>query len=148
MTPEWDRILRYARRYPSPHNSQPIKVRVEGRTLHLFYDKDRGLPAEPYGIPFGSVCAGVFIESVCIAAHFLHFDVVEDLEYTTMDFESSARLHPLGSLTLEPGRQRADDFDADLMVRRRTSRLPTKGARCRTRCSLPPPRRPLAAATS
>ncbi|MDQ1535651.1 MAG: hypothetical protein QOE58_44, partial [Actinomycetota bacterium] len=52
----WDKILTYARRYPSGHNTQPIKLRVDGSRAELFYDLDLGLPAEPFGIPFGSVC--------------------------------------------------------------------------------------------
>src|SRR5687767_7897596 len=98
----WDEILRYARRYPSPHNSQPIKLRTDGARAELFYDLDRGLPAESYGIPFGSVCAGVFVETVSIAAHALGYRVAEALDYTPLDFSRGDRLHPLGTLTLEP----------------------------------------------
>lgn len=119
----WDEILRYARRYPSPHNSQPIKLRVEGARAELYYDLDRGLPAESYGIPFGSVCAGVFIETVSIAAHALGYRVAEALDDTPMDFGRDDRLHPLGTLTLEPEGQ-IDDLDPRLLLERRTSRLP------------------------
>jgi hypothetical protein len=50
--------------YPSPHNSQPIKVRVlDEFRAEFFYDLDLGLPAEKFGIPFGHVCAGVFLEA-------------------------------------------------------------------------------------
>ena len=123
MASAWDEILRYARRYPSPHNSQPIKLRPEGARAELFYDLDRGLPAESYGIPFGSVCAGVFIETVSIAAHALGYRVAEALDYTPLDFSRGDRLHPLGTLTLEPG-GRIDDLDPGLLLERRTSRLP------------------------
>ncbi len=71
-------------------------------TLQLFYDLDRGLPAESYGIPFGSVCAGIFIESVAVAAHGFGFELVERLDYSPMRFDSTQRLHRLGSLTLVP----------------------------------------------
>jgi hypothetical protein len=65
----WSPILDDARHYPSPHNSQPIMVRVTGEsTAEVFYDLDRGLPAENFGIPFGHVCAGVFLESLATAA--------------------------------------------------------------------------------
>lgn len=124
MDEAWRQILPYAHRYPSPHNSQPIKVRIDGDTLHLFYDTERGLPAEPYGIPFGSLCAGVFAEAVTIAAHALQFNVVEQLDYSPMEFGTSRRLHPLGSLTLEAANGPVDDLDPRLMLERRTSRLP------------------------
>ncbi|MEG8036668.1 hypothetical protein QP157_15545 [Sphingomonas sp. LR61] len=59
MASPWTGIIEDARHYPSPHNSQPIVVRVEDdRTATVFYDLRRGLPAESFGIPFGHVCAG------------------------------------------------------------------------------------------
>lgn len=124
MEQAWRRVLEYTRRYPSPHNSQPMKVRVDGDTLHLFYDKRRGLPAEPYGIPFGSVCVGVFVESVCIAAHALGFRVAERLDFSPMDFDDPEPLHRAGSLTLLPSVDPPDDLDPQLLLVRRTSRLP------------------------
>lgn len=124
MEQVWRRVLRQVHRYPSPHNSQPMRVRIDGDTLHLFYDKRRGLPAEPYAIPFGSVCVGVFVESVCIAAHALGFEVVERLDSTPMDFDAPAPLHPVGSLTLVPAAGPVPDLDPDLLLTRRTSRLP------------------------
>lgn len=118
----WDEILAYARHYPSPHNTQPIKVRIAGPRAELFYDLDLGLPAESYGIPFGSVCAGIFIEAVSIAAHAAGQRVVEELDHSPMDFSRRERLHPLGVLTLEPA-GRIDDLDPELLLTRRTSRL-------------------------
>ena len=49
-------------------------------TADLFYDLDRGLPAESYGIPFGHVCAGVFLESLTVVAAARGLRVVEALE--------------------------------------------------------------------
>ncbi len=124
MEQVWRRVLEQVHRYPSPHNSQPMRVRVDGDTLLLFYDKRRGLPAEPYGVPFGSVCVGVFVESVCIAAHALGFEVVERLDPTPMDFDAPAALHSVGSLTLVPAAEPPEDLDPELLLTRRTSRLP------------------------
>ena len=124
MEQVWSRVLEQAHRYPSPHNSQPMKVRVDGDALLLFYDKRRGLPAEPYGIPFGSVCVGIFVETVSIAAHGLGFEVVEQLDLAPMDFDAPDPLHPVGQLTLVPAAQPPDDLDPELLLSRRTSRLP------------------------
>jgi len=123
MATTWDRILMYARRYPSPHNSQPIRLRIDGPRAELFYDLDRGLPAESYGAPFGSVCCGVFVEAVSIAAHGLGCEVFEELDFTPMDFDGRERLHSLGVLTLQPSATPIEDLDPELMLTRRTSRL-------------------------
>jgi len=124
MTEAWLQILRLVRRYPSPHNSQPIKVRIaDAFCADVAYDLDRGLPAEPYGIPFGFVCAGIFVELFAIAAHAAGFEVVERLFFDDMDFQGSQRLHRLGTLTLVPAGGPIDDLDPALIVARRTSRL-------------------------
>jgi hypothetical protein len=123
MQATWDTILTYARRYPSGHNTQPIKLRVDGSRAELFYDLDLGLPAEPFGIPFGSVCAGIFVEAVSIVAHALGCTVDEQLDFTPMDFTSRERLHPLGVLTLGPSASPIDDLNPELMLTRNTSRL-------------------------
>lgn len=125
MTAVWDELLRTVRRYPSPHNSQPMRVRVVGaHRADVCYDLDRGLPAEPYGIPFGSVCAGIFLELLAIAAHALGFEVVEQVNPAGMDVTSDDRLHPVAVVTLVPGGGRVEDLDPALIAARATSRLP------------------------
>lgn len=125
MASAWARILRDVHRYPSPHNSQPIRLRiVDEHRADLCYDLDRGLPAEPYGIPFGHVCAGIFVELLSIAAHARGFEVIGDLLFDAMDFDADDRLHPLGRVSLVPRRGPVPDLDVALLARRRTSRLP------------------------
>ena len=122
----WLRIVEDARNYPSPHNSQPIKVRpVDSRTAEVYYDLDLGLPAESFGIPFGHVCAGVFLESLRTVAEGLGYGVEESLDHSEMDFDSADRLHGLGTVTLTP-RAVSDDARArlELFRSRRTSRRP------------------------
>jgi hypothetical protein len=122
----WTAILDEARRYPSPHNSQPITVRVhDDRRAEFFYDLDRGLPAENFGIPFAHVCAGVFLESLATVAAAHGWAVRETLRLAEMDFSSPQRQHLLGGLELTP--VPVTDAAREQMAafrRRRTSRRP------------------------
>ncbi|WP_062316171.1 hypothetical protein [Demequina maris] len=122
----WLPLLEDVRRYPSPHNSQPIRVRViDAGRADVFYDLDRGLPAENFGIPFGHVCAGVFLESLRVVAAAAGYRVDEALELEEMDFSSPHRLHRLGTVTLEPQAPGAEDPRAAEAFRmRRTNRRP------------------------
>lgn len=129
MTGIWNDILQTIRWYPSPHNSQPMRVRIiDAHRAGIYYDLDRGLPAEPYGIPFGSVCAGIFLELFAIAAHGLGFEVVECVSGADMDFTADDRMHLVAVVTLVPSRHPVDDLDPALITARRTSRLPYSSA--------------------
>jgi len=122
----WRELIELARRYPSPHNSQPIVVKALGpATATLHYDLDRGLPAENFGIPFAHVCAGVFLESLRTVAAARGWALEVELDLAPLDFEAPERLHLLGHLTLTP--QAADESARrrlDTFLSRRTSRRP------------------------
>lgn len=138
----WPAILEDARNYPSPHNSQPIKVRphaaVDGGSgavlrATVSYDLDLGLPAESFGIPFGHVCAGVFLESLAVVAAAHGYDVRETLDHTEMDFDSPDRQHRIAEVELvprdpdDPGETERDAEARAALDRfrtRRTSRRP------------------------
>lgn len=99
----WLDIAEEVRWYPSPHNSQPIKLRPISETVAVvYYDLDLGLPAESFGIPFGHVCAGVFLESLSVVAAARGYRTVESLELSEMDFAAEDRLHLIGTVRLEP----------------------------------------------
>jgi hypothetical protein len=126
----WLDLVEDVRWYPSPHNSQPIKLRIISDTAAVvFYDLDLGLPAESFGIPFGHVCAGVFLESLSVVAAARGYRTIEFLEHSEMDFNAEDRLHRIGTVRLEP---RAGDDEAQSTAQRRlsafqfrrTSRLP------------------------
>ena len=106
-------------------------LRVEDdRTATVFYDLRRGLPAESFGIPFGHVCAGVFLAGLDVVARAHGFAVTEDLDHAEMDFtrldrDASDHLHRLGRVTLRPHTVTADDREAlARFTARRTSRRP------------------------
>lgn len=131
MASPWTDIIEDARHYPSPHNSQPIVVGVEDdRTASVFYDLRRGLPAESFGIPFGHVCAGVFLTGMAVVARAHGFTVTETLDHSPMDFDRLTRdpgdhLHRLGSVALVPHVVTDDDREALAgFLARRTSRRP------------------------
>ena len=125
-TDAWGAIIEDASRYPSPHNSQPIKISPLSRTrAAVYYDLDLGLPAESFGIPFGHVCAGVFLESLRVCAQARGYRLHEDLRHSDMDFDAPDRLHFIGEVTLVP--QPADAGDLALyeaFLARQTSRRP------------------------
>lgn len=124
----WEKIVEHACMYPSPHNSQPIKIKfVSTDTAELYYDLDLGLPAENYGIPFAHVCAGVFLESLETVANGLGYRVVERLETRDMDFSSNERLHRFATVSIITDKLldkaiTAKRFDA--FKNRQTSRRP------------------------
>lgn len=99
----WLDIVEDVRWYPSPHNSQPIKLRAISETeARVYYDLDLGLPAESFGIPFAHVCAGVFLESLSVVAVARGYRTIESLEHAEMDFDAVDRLHLIGTVRLEP----------------------------------------------
>src|SRR5215217_3292914 len=99
----WLDLVDDVRWYPSPHNSQPIKLRAISDTAAvIYYDLDLGLPAESFGIPFGHVCAGVFLESLSVVAAARGYRTIEFLEHSEMDFAAADRLHRIGTVRLEP----------------------------------------------
>ena len=102
----WLDIVEDVRWYPSPHNSQPMKLRAISETMaQVYYDLDLGLPAEPFGIPFAHVCAGVFLESLSVVAAARGYLTIEALDHSEMDFDAVDRLHLIGTVRLEPANQ-------------------------------------------
>lgn len=131
MTTPWTEIIEDARHYPSPHNSQPIVVRPDGPdTATVFYDLGRGLPAESFGIPFGHVCAGVFLVGLGVVARAHGWDATERLDLADMDFSrldtaGDDGLHRIGTVTLTPHEVTDDDRAALAgFLGRQTSRRP------------------------
>jgi len=122
----WPAIVELARHYPSPHNSQPIVLEpLDGTTATVWYDLDRGLPAESFGIPFAHVCAGVFLAGLAVAARASGHEVVERLHLDEMDFTGTERLHRVATVELVPhGTTDADREALRTFLARRTSRRP------------------------
>jgi hypothetical protein len=123
----WDALAEYARWTPSPHNVQPWQLRVRSETeADLLYVPARLLPAEdPLG-RFLMVALGIFIENLAVAARARGFDVEpEYAEVAALDSEA-AELALFARLRLVPTPAR-EDFDPELIVARRTSRVAYDG---------------------
>ncbi|CAN5678438.1 hypothetical protein BH23PAT2_BH23PAT2_10530 [soil metagenome] len=120
-------ILDDTRLYPSPHNSQPIKVKIkDNKTIEAYYDLRLGLPAESFGKQFGYVCKGVFLSSLRIVAAHYGYQIKEELKLTDMDFLSKERLHLFGKITFIPTNHVSDEAEKKYQsyMKRQTSRIP------------------------
>lgn len=122
----WQKIIEEVRFYPSPHNSQPIKVsEVQNNQADIFYDLDLGLPAESYGIPFAHVCGGVFLESLRIVSAKFGYQFDETIYGEELDFTSEKRLHRFATIVFsaQPVDQE-NEAEFAAFKTRQTSRLP------------------------
>jgi hypothetical protein len=126
----WRTIARYAATCPSPHNTQPFRLKVlSAEEAQVVFLPRRGLPvADPKG-RFTWLTAGIFIEICAIAAHGLGFELAHSESFEPMypdgDFETP---QVLSHLWLVPRPSRIVDFDPALILERHTSRLPYDGS--------------------
>src|SRR5215213_10108720 len=126
----WHAIAPYAQRCPSPHNTQPFRLRiVDHVTAELLFLPRRGLPtADPLG-RFTWLTAGIFAEICSIAAHGEGYalDVAWDHRPMYADGDTETP-QVLAVMTLRKTRSRVADLDPQLILDRHTSRLPYDGA--------------------
>src|SRR5690348_6530538 len=126
----WQRIAPYAQRCPSPHNTQPFRLRiVDERTAELVFLPRRGLPtADPLG-RFTWLTAGIFAEICSIAAHGQGFELTTAWDHRPMyaggDTETP---QVLARMTLSEPIAKIADIDPRLILDRHTSRLPYDGS--------------------
>jgi hypothetical protein len=122
----WVDLLDYARWAPSPHNTQPWKIKpLSGSEAELYYDPRRLLPAEDAEYRFFFVAIGIFCESLKIAARAQGLDV--DVHYVTDRITGDADgPQLLANLSLMPNTEQ-EPLDPELIKARRTSRLPYDG---------------------
>jgi hypothetical protein len=128
----WLEIARHAHRAPSPHNTQPYRLKiVNDREAEVIFLPRRGLyVADPLG-RFTWLTAGVFVEICSIAAHALGFELDVSFDYSPMypngDVETP---QTIACLRLVPASGPVSDLDAELILKRQTSRLPYDGTAC------------------
>jgi hypothetical protein len=125
----WPEIATYAQRCPSPHNTQPFRLRIrDQRTAELLFLPRRGLPtADPLG-RFTWLTAGIFAEICTIAAHSLGYELEAEWDHSPMyPGEDTETPQVLARMTLVDAGKRVPDLDPQLIFDRHTSRLPYDG---------------------
>lgn len=124
MATPWEPIIQTALRTPSPHNTQPWRLRITGdRHATLFMEAARTLPDEDTTGQFLRCAMGMFLESLRIVSANAGFT----LKQTSIDGDVRAPLIGFAELELEQGSE-PSPYSDDLFQIRRTSRLPSSGA--------------------
>jgi hypothetical protein len=125
MSKLWQEIASLARLTPTPHNTQPFRIRPRAeRAAELVLLTERLLPREDHGNLYVAASFGTFAASLERAArHFGHALTVtpaEQLDVAQLEKQGPeivvGEAHITGSLPPEPA--------AELLDARRTSRLP------------------------
>ena len=125
----WHRIATYAQRCPSPHNTQPFRLRIlDQRNAELVFLPRRGLPtADPLG-RFTWLTAGIFAEICSIAAHGGGYALAVEWDHSPMYADGDTETpQTLARMTLRKSRSKIEDLDPQLILDRHTSRLPYDG---------------------
>lgn len=122
----WREILDDARWAPSPHNTQPWLVRLlSPEAAELYAPRERLLPVEDPEGRFETAAQGIFLEALDVAAGKLGLMVETEPLFPSLGADANER--PLvARLRLVP-RDEPARFAAQLLHRRRTSRLPYDG---------------------
>ena len=122
----WRELIDYARWTASPHNIQAWKVKiVSDKEAELFYVPQRLLPnTDPTGC-FTMIGFAMFIENLSIAANPHGYKVQAQYNKVPLDSKKSAPM-PFAKLLLIPTQEK-ENLDKELILKRRTSRLPYNG---------------------
>lgn len=128
-TNTWQQIAEYVRWTPSPHNTQPYRLKViDEQKAEIVFMPNRGLyVADPQG-KFTWLSAGIFAELCSIAAHDLGFELQATFTYEPLyknnDYQTS---QTVATLQLTKSQVKIKDLPAELIFKRHTSRLPYNG---------------------
>jgi hypothetical protein len=122
----WREILDDARWAPSPHNTQPWLVKVRSSdSAEVYAPRERLLPVEDPEGRFETAAQGIFLEALDIAAGKLNLTVEAEPLFPPLGTDADKR-SLVARLRLVP-RTEPVRFPAELLRRRRTSRLPYDG---------------------
>jgi hypothetical protein len=119
----WRELAEYARWAPSPHNTQPLRIKVldEGRA-DLCFVPERGLAVgDPPG-RFTQMTFGITAEILRIAAHDRGFEL--NVRYLGKPLYQTSGPEKVAELELVPAGEPIPDLDPALILQRRTDRNP------------------------
>lgn len=128
-TRAWRALAEQARWAPSPHNTQPTRLRiVDPERAELWFVPERGLPVgDPRG-RFTHVTFGIFAEILSIAAHGRGLDLEIEHRHEPLyrggAGPESAGPEKVADLRLHRPARPVPDLDPQLITERRTSRHP------------------------
>lgn len=123
LTTTWRNILDIAQRAPSPHNVQPWKVRIISEdTCEVFIDNARTLPKEDTTGSFIISGMVMYLETMRYAAQIFQ----QNLKYTILIDEPATdnELQLFARVMIKPDKSIVPEFEKEVILRRRTSRLP------------------------
>jgi hypothetical protein len=73
-------LLELVNRYPSPHNGQPIRLKlVSEDSFELYFERERGLQSSDISFIFSFVSMGVFVQHMMLCAQALGHDMTYQL---------------------------------------------------------------------
>lgn len=122
----WHELLEDARWAPSPHNTQPWRLRVlSEREAELRYDAARLLPDTDTDGRFMTATLGIFVEALVIAAAARGHDLAVGYDGRPLDPRAGDR-SLFATLRLVP-HPRDEPLDRELLLLRRTARGPYDG---------------------
>ena len=119
----WHDIGEYARFTPSPHNTQPLRIKpIDELHAELYYDLSRALPEGDPPARFAFTAVGLFSEACLIAAASLGYKL--DREYLEQPLDNRAG-HGLQLVSrLQLTKQAVNEpLSAELLYKRRTVRV-------------------------
>lgn len=124
----WAEGLAYARWTPSPHNTQPWRLRVASPTeAEVYYDPRRLLPVtDPTGA-FTIMGLAMFVEYLGVALRARGVTLETHIREEALDYTATRpRLFASLTFSAEPT-DNAPEFDRKLILERKTSRMPYDG---------------------
>ena len=123
----WSEAAAYARWTPSPHNIQPWRLHLLSATeAELYADPHRLLPVTDPTSAFTIAGLGMFVEYLSVAMQSRGYEITADYENKPLDYTVD---RPILFARLRRVAFRGDaTWDRQLILERKTSRLPYDGA--------------------